>query len=106
MNLKNDLALQRLLRESHLLDTSNPTSSLALSGSNRHKAIDLRLQALGSKSSIMTQESMPMSHRKGITAKAAQKEAQRRKEAKENGIILETVVKKRKRQPMGRKSPR
>ncbi|KAF2496576.1 hypothetical protein BU16DRAFT_437211, partial [Lophium mytilinum] len=97
-NLKNDLALQRLLRESHLLDTSNATQSLTLSGSNRHKAIDLRLQSLGSKTSILTQESMPMSHRKGISAKAAVKEAQRRKEAKENGIILETVNKKRKRE--------
>jgi hypothetical protein len=47
-----------------------------------------------------------MSHRKGIKAKASEKEAQRRKEAKENGIILETAVKKRKRPPMGRKSAR
>ncbi|KAI9049992.1 hypothetical protein LZ554_006137 [Drepanopeziza brunnea f. sp. 'monogermtubi'] len=85
-NLKKDLALQRLLTESHLLDSSsNPT----LSGTNRHKATDLRLQALGSKTSIFRQEKMPMSHRKGIASKAAEKEAKRRHEAKENGIILE-----------------
>ncbi len=84
-NLKKDLALQRLLSESHLLESaSNPT----LSGNNRHKATDLRLQVLGSKTSILKQEKMPMSHRKGITSKKNQKEDTRRREARENGIIL------------------
>lgn len=32
---------------------------------------------------------MPLTHRKGITAKKAEREEKRRKEAKENGIILE-----------------
>jgi len=91
--LKNDLALQRLLKESHLLD---PTSRLDPSGANRHKAIDLRLQSLGSKGSILAQEKMPLAHRKGITAKAAAKEQTRRREAKVNGIILERVVKMKK----------
>jgi len=85
-NLKKDLALQRLLAESHLLESStNPT----LSGSNRHKATDLRLQALGSKTSILKQEKMPMTHRRGIIAKQDEREEKRRREAKENGIILE-----------------
>ncbi|KAL2074866.1 hypothetical protein VTL71DRAFT_8645 [Oculimacula yallundae] len=85
-NLKKDLALQRLLSESHLLESSNnPT----LNGNNRHKATDLRLQALGSKESILRQEKMPMSHRKGIISKASEKETKRRFEARENGIILE-----------------
>lgn len=96
LNLKNDLALQRLLRESHLLETSTSKSSLAPSGKNRHKALDMRLQSLGSKTSILTQGKMPMSHRKGIQAKAAQREEKRRKEAKENGIILEAAVKMKK----------
>ncbi|KAJ9642891.1 pre-rRNA processing and 40S ribosomal subunit assembly [Coniosporium tulheliwenetii] len=90
LNLKNDLALQRLLKESHLLDS---TTSYSPSGSNRHKATDIRLQSLGSKSSIHVQEKMPMSHRRGITAKATSKEERRRREAKENGIILERAVK-------------
>ncbi|EEQ34084.1 conserved hypothetical protein [Microsporum canis CBS 113480] len=85
-NLKNDLALQRLLKESHLLDSA---SDLNPTGVNRHKAIDLRAQTAGAKTSIYTQKSMPMSHRKGISAKATQKEAIRRREAQENGIILE-----------------
>jgi hypothetical protein len=44
---------------------------------------------LGSKISILKQEKMPMSHRKGIIAKQNEREEKRRKEAKENGIILE-----------------
>ncbi|KAI9805136.1 MAG: hypothetical protein M1825_000970 [Sarcosagium campestre] len=86
-NLKHDIALQRLLAESHLLDSSS--TSLNPSGFSRHKANDLRLQSLGSRNSIFTQEMMPMSHRKGIAAKAGAKEAKRRTQAKENGIILE-----------------
>lgn len=85
-NLKKDLELQRFLKESHLLESAtNPT----FSGKNRHKATDLRLQALGSKKSILQQEKMPMAHRKGIMAKQSEKEDKRRKEARENGIILE-----------------
>ncbi|KAF8852489.1 hypothetical protein BDZ45DRAFT_545079, partial [Acephala macrosclerotiorum] len=91
-NLKKDLALQRLLAESHLLESSkNPT----LSGNNRHKATDLRLQALGSKTSILKQEKMPMSHRRGIIAKQTEKEEKRRREARENGIILEKAKMKK-----------
>jgi hypothetical protein len=85
-NLKKDLALQRLLTESHLLESAtNPT----LRGNNRHKATDLRLQALGSKVSILKQEKMPLAHRRGIIAKQSEKEDKRRKEARDNGIILE-----------------
>jgi hypothetical protein len=91
-NLKKDLALQRLLSESHLLDSAK---SPILSGNNRHKATDLRLQALGSKTSILKQEKMPMSHRKGIIAKQSEKEDNRRREARENGIILEKAQMKK-----------
>lgn len=40
---------------------------------------------------------MPMAHRKGITAKKVEKEETRRREARENGIILEkaNLVKKK-----------
>ncbi|RAH40865.1 uncharacterized protein BO95DRAFT_281664 [Aspergillus brunneoviolaceus CBS 621.78] len=84
-HLKNDLALQRLLKESHLLDSA---SDLAPTGKNRIKALDLRMQELGSKESLYKQM-MPSSHRRGIKAKAEMKENKRRKEARENGIILE-----------------
>ncbi|KAL1969015.1 hypothetical protein VTN77DRAFT_849 [Rasamsonia byssochlamydoides] len=92
-NLKNDLALQRLLKESHLLESA---SDLNPTGKNRHKALDLRMQSLGAKKSLFEQEKMPMSHRKGIIAKAAKKEEVRRREARENGIILEKPTFKKK----------
>lgn len=45
---------------------------------------------------------MPLAHRKGIIAKAAEKEDRRRKDAKENGIVLERAVGKG-REPAGRR---
>lgn len=92
-NLKKDLALQRLLKESHLLDHE---SSFSPYGQNRHKAMDLRLQELGTKLSLYHQRNMPMAQRKGIAAKVVGREETRRKEAKENGIILEKVAQGRK----------
>ncbi|KNG83064.1 hypothetical protein ANOM_007582 [Aspergillus nomiae NRRL 13137] len=91
-NLKNDLALQRLLKESHLLESS---SDLAPTGKNRLKALDLRMQSLGAKASLYHQN-MPSSHRRGIKAKAEKKDDKRRREARENGIILEKPVPKAK----------
>ncbi|ETI22979.1 hypothetical protein G647_04775 [Cladophialophora carrionii CBS 160.54] len=91
LNLKHDLDLQRLLKESHLLEQAKASSTL---GSHRHKALDMRLQSLGSKGSVFHQEKMPMAHRRGILAKAAAREKGRRKEASENGIILEKAVAK------------
>ena len=90
-NVKNDLALQRLLSESHLLNPStlstNPNNALA--GKAKLAALDLRLQGLGAKGSLGAQQKMPIAHRKGIETKAADREGKRRKEAKENGVILE-----------------
>ncbi|KAI1212256.1 uncharacterized protein F4807DRAFT_364665 [Annulohypoxylon truncatum] len=88
--LKNDLALQRLLSESHLFSGSGHNEgSTEHKGRNRHIATDLRLSALGSKASIFKQTKMPMSHRKGIAAAVTARESKRRREARENGIILE-----------------
>lgn len=94
-HLKNDLALQRLLSESHLLTAKGNTSqSLDATGKTRHKALDLRLQALGAKTSVFKQEKMPMSHRKGIVKKSTEREVKRRSDAKEGGIILEKEKRK------------
>lgn len=102
--LANDLALQRLLSESHLLSASNPFHSIGSSdadgktftqGRTRHLTTDLRLQKLGSKESIFTQRKMPMGMRKGINSARQEREAKRRREAKENGIILETALKEK-----------
>ena len=98
-NLKNDLALQRLLKESHLLESSNAATP---QGAQRHRAIDMRLQSLGSKGSILDQSKMPLSHRKGIKAKAVATEVRRRIDAKENGIILERPTPSSKSRPVRR----
>lgn len=89
-NLKHDLALQRLLKESHLLESNAfTTQTPEISGKSRLKALDLRLKDLGAKKSSLEQQRMPLSHRRGITAKATDREQRRRKDALENGVILE-----------------
>lgn len=106
--LANDLALQRLISESHILAASNPFNAIGLGaadadggggkafteGRTRKLTTDLRLQKLGSKESIFTQHKMPMGMRKGINTAKQDREDRRRREARENGIILETAQKK------------
>lgn len=100
VNLKHDIALQRLLKESHLLESAD---DLAPTGKNRLKALDLRMQSLGAKTSLYAQKNMPDAHRRGINAKAASREDKRRREAKENGIILEKPSKVTKSSNSGRR---
>lgn len=88
-NLKNDMALERLLKESHLLKQNDNRSGSEVQGAARLKALDLRIQDLGGKSSHLEQQRMPFSHKRGIAAKANERETKRRKEAAENGIVLE-----------------
>lgn len=100
-HMKNDLELQKLLRESTLLSANAPTYSTRTGGNReasdmRHKLTDLQIQSLGAKKSIFAQKSMPMSHRKGINAKTKMRDEKRRSEAKENGITLEKEKKVRK----------
>lgn len=97
--LASDLELQRLISESHILSATNPFNaassgahapSKAFSeGRTRALTTDLRLRKLGSSSSIFKQQKMPMAMRKGIAGAKASREEKRRREAKENGIILE-----------------
>jgi hypothetical protein len=65
-------------------------------GRTARKTTDMRVQALGAKESILSQSKMPMSMRKGIVGAAAAREDKRRREARENGIILEREAKKAK----------
>lgn len=90
--MKHDLDLQRLLRESHLLGQQSHASSSMTPGTGRQLALDMRLQALGAKESIYTQRTMPRAQRVGISKKAESREATRRREAKENGIVLERAA--------------
>lgn len=46
------------------------------------------MQSIGAKSSLYDQK-MPSAHRKGMKAKTSAKDEKRRREAKENGVILE-----------------
>ncbi|KAF3046191.1 hypothetical protein E8E11_007511 [Didymella keratinophila] len=97
-NLKNDLALQKLLRDSHILSASSSgasTPTLTTAGAARHKSTDLHLRSLGAKSSIFTQKKMPMAQRKHMAEKARLTEQKRRHEAREGGIILEKEVREK-----------
>lgn len=58
-------------------------------GRGRVKALDFRLRDLGAKESVSQQDKMPLSHRKGIQAKVASREEKRRREATEDGVVLE-----------------
>ncbi|KAG6021016.1 hypothetical protein E4U40_005646 [Claviceps sp. LM458 group G5] len=115
--LKQDLELRRLLSESHLLNphargakslssvtvspsassssTSTTSTPAFAEGRTRRKTTDLRVQALGAKTSIHVQEKMPMQMRKGMLAAQQAREVKRRREARENGVILERDVQMR-----------
>jgi hypothetical protein len=103
--------LQRLISESHILSAAGANPShwqsehaagtatnvrAFAAGRTARKTTDMRVQALGAKGSILSQSKMPMSMRKGIVGAAATKEGKRRREARENGIILERETKKAK----------
>ncbi|MCJ1322669.1 hypothetical protein MMC15_008018, partial [Xylographa vitiligo] len=82
--LADDLALQRLLSESHLLHPQPPSSSSSHAGTPtpsarpgltiRQRMLDLRIQALGAKRSVVGQQKMPMGVRRGMEAKRAGRE--------------------------------
>ena len=80
--LASDLALQRLLSESHLLSSATSTTKR----STRHVTTALRLAALGATPAAPAR--MPMAHRQGIEAKRATRESARRAEARETGAVL------------------
>ncbi|PHH58892.1 hypothetical protein CDD81_4174 [Ophiocordyceps australis] len=112
--LAQDLELRRLLAESHLLaprplslsSTAATTQPRAFAeGRIRQKATDLRIQALGSSVSLLKQDKMPMQVRKGIVANAKARETKRRREARENGVILERQVDKTKPRKRTRERP-
>jgi len=72
------------------LDGSAP--GLEVTGKNRIKALELRVQSLGGKD--MTEQKMPMRVRKGMEAAKLKREQKRRKEAKEADTVLEKPTKK------------
>lgn len=95
LNLDNDLALQRLIKESHILaeaGLSGVDISTGITGRARHKTLDLRLDDLGLATTKTGQ--IPMNMRKGMIAKKAQRKERHVREAKEAGIVLARETKK------------
>ncbi|KAM0286252.1 hypothetical protein ACHAQH_000980 [Verticillium albo-atrum] len=112
-----DIALQRLLSESHLLSSLNPTTAPAAAASKpfaagklRQRTTDLRIQSLAAAGaplakqtpSLFTQAKMPMAMRKRITATRDAREDKRRREARENGVVLERTAPAKKVEKKGR----
>ncbi|EDK41299.2 hypothetical protein PGUG_05397 [Meyerozyma guilliermondii ATCC 6260] len=107
-NLDNDLKLQRLLSESHILSNSMAHSGADLTlqtidfedptGKARRRAIDSRIRQLASTNSATgglpkTLEKMPMSMRKGMIRKRDSRISKYEEEAKNAGIVLSKVKK-------------
>ncbi|CAN6674720.1 hypothetical protein TRVA0_062S00364 [Trichomonascus vanleenenianus] len=96
-DIKNDLALQRLISESHILAEANQHSGADISldfdpiGKSRLKALDTRLKSLGAKQE--KSQSMPMNMAKGIKQAQKTKQEKYTKHAREAGIILAKVSK-------------
>lgn len=94
-NLENDLALQRLIKESHILaeaGLSGVDLSTGITGKARHKTLQSRLDDLGLKKS--KPETMPMNIRKGMVSKQKRRHENYVERAKEAGIILARPAKK------------
>jgi Domain of unknown function (DUF4602) len=91
-NLKNDVALQRLLRESNILaeyhDRDDP-------GRLRHRTIESRISHLGGKEG--PKGNIPLRIRKGIETAKVQRQEKKEREAQEAGLIM---PKKRKVKPV------
>lgn len=115
-DIQNDIALQRLLSESHMLSVlqkSSPThsgvpSSLKaleddlpteeqLQGKSRMRTLELRLQSLskinGHDTRVNKLEKVPMNIRKGMVEKHKIRISKHEKEAQEGGIVLSRIKK-------------
>lgn len=107
-DLDNDLKLQRLLKESHILANLMTHSGADLtlqtidyedpSGKARRRALDSRIRELASTNSATkglpkTLEKMPMSMRKGMIKKRDHRISKYEEEAKNAGIVLSKVKK-------------
>ncbi|KTW31715.1 uncharacterized protein T551_00976 [Pneumocystis jirovecii RU7] len=85
--LKNDIALQRLLEESHFLKKGSDSSAFSLepTGKQRHKIIENRIKLLGGKD--VFKEKIPFKIRLGMKLKAKVRSEIAKKKAKEAGIV-------------------
>lgn len=107
-NLENDLKLQRLLQESHILADQQQYSGADLTlqtldyeeptGKARQRTLDSRIRSIASVNSATgglpkKLEKMPMSMRKGMVSKYEKRVAKYEEEAKNAGIVLSKIKK-------------
>jgi hypothetical protein len=83
LNLQNDIALQRLLRESNLLSEHATKDD---PGRLRHLTLDARISHLGGKE--VTKGNVPLRIRKGIQTAKKTRQEKGEQEAKEAGILM------------------
>jgi len=97
LNIQNDIALQRLLRESNLLsEYANKEDP----GRLRHLTLDARISHLGGKDT--PKGNIPLRIRKGIENAKKRREEKKEKEAKEAGIVMATKHRVKNEKPRAR----
>lgn len=107
-HLKKDLELSRLIQESHLLSKNSAAAQQPAKQDyqGRLKTTESRLAALGAKDTVLKQRNVPNTIRYGIKNKEREREQKRRKEAQENGIVLEKAQAKKRGNTMEKKRER
>lgn len=92
-NLKNDIELQRFLKESNLLSALHTDDSLA--GKARSRTLEMRLRELsatnGSETKLNKLEKIPIQIRKGMVEKHLQRIKKHETEARDGGVVLSSV---------------
>lgn len=97
-NLKNDIELQRFLKESHLLSAlGNGATNVnddSVIGKARARTLEMRLRGLSETNGRSTTlEKMPVNVRKGMIKKHRKRIEKHETEAKEGGVVLHNVKK-------------
>lgn len=97
-NLKNDIELQRFLKESHLLSAlgngNTDTSADSVVGKARARTLEMRLRGLSETNGKATAlEKMPIQVRRGMVKKHLKRIEKHETEAREGGVVLHNVKK-------------
>ncbi|KAI5954932.1 FAF1 [Candida jiufengensis] len=104
-NLENDLKLQRLLKESHILANNNQYSGVDLTlktinyddptGKSRKRILSSRIEELSGTNRVKNKklESMPMKMRQNMITKRDSRIAKYEKDARDAGIVLSKLKK-------------
>lgn len=96
-NLRNDIELQRFLKESHLISAfqtdKNTIHDSELHGKARARTLETRLQSLSATNAVRqrTLETVPMNIRKGMVKKHNERITKYESEARDAGTVLSRV---------------